>query len=53
MSYVMSDNSVCRECRHCMGEEIEQGLIAYECDEDMANIGLPEGCWRFERREDE
>ena len=44
--------SVCSECSHLIGVEITDGLWEPRCEEEMQSCGNPEGCWRFERRED-
>lgn len=45
-------DSVCSECLHLIGVEITDGLWEPRCEEEMQSCGNPEGCWRFERRED-
>ena len=51
----MSISDVCWECRHCVQEEITDGLYGYECEEDMESFynGSQEGCYQFWRKEDE
>lgn len=45
-------DSVCQECLHLIAVEITDGLWEPRCEEEMRSCGSEEGCWRFERRED-
>lgn len=45
-------DTICSECCHLMVQEVTDGLWEHYCEEDMRQCGSEEGCWRFERRED-
>ena len=49
----MSRDSICYECRHCVEEEITDGLYGYDCEEEMESFDTEEGCYQFWRKEEE
>lgn len=51
---VMPFETVCRQCWHC--ESVGDGKNepeGYECAEGSDHFGLPDGCYRYEEREDD
>lgn len=52
--------SACCQCEHCIREEIvspgpgcQPGLYERTCDEGSVNFMSADGCWQFEKREEE
>ncbi len=50
----MSGQTVCKECKfYCVEQLFKDGPYTVECEEEMNNFLLSEGCYMFERREDD
>ena len=47
---MMSDKSVCYECKHLYGEQIIDDVYEYGCEYDAPQCGMEYGCYLWEKR---
>ena len=46
-------DTICNECKHCFEENIINDIWLPYCEEDSRNFQTADGCYRYEKREED